>query len=308
MKRWALTSFALAALSCTAPRGQVVQSIPADSTEYFRTQTQQMAATAATKDSLVRDLAETTRLLADINTELARVSTAKKAVEPVVSPESQLSVSPSDRALILKKVKDLTVRLRNSEVRLAASQRKVTALTGESDSLKTVLADFQTTIDGLKTMVESQKTSIATLESELTTAKAQITTLTTEKQVLVDTVSALTTRENTVYYIAGSKRELVQKGIIREVGGTRFLLVTRTGETIKPADNLDPSVFTAIDRRQVSEIPLPRSDKQYKVISNQNLAFANVPTTSKGRVRGSLQITNPESFWTNSKFLILVEN
>jgi peptidoglycan hydrolase CwlO-like protein len=267
-----------------------------------------MSTVSATKDSLFRDLAETTKLLADINNELTAVSSSKKAVEPVVSPESQLSASPSDRALVLKKVKDLTARIKRSESRLAASQRRIKEMTSTNDSLGVVLADFQTTIDGLRTMVDGQKTSIANLEAELNTTKAQVTTLTQEKTVLQDTVSAMTTRENTVYYVAGTKKELIEKGIIREVGGTRFLLVTRTGESLKPAENLDPSVFTAIDRRQTAEIPLPRPDKRYKIVTNQNIAFANLPAEAKGKVQGSLQITNPESFWTNSKFLILVEN
>lgn len=300
---------ALAAIGCgTTPSGQVVKSIPRDSTEFFRTQVQEMAAVSAAKDSLVRDLAETTKILADINTELTKVSTDKKAVEPVVSPESQLAASPSDRALVLKKVQDLTARLRNSESRLAASQRRVRALTKDSDSLRTVLADFQTTIDGLQAMVEGQKTTIANLESELGATKAEVATLTQNNQVLTDTVSALTTRENTVYYVVGTKKELMEKGVIREVGGTRFLIFTRTGETLKPAEDLDPSLFTAIDRRQVAEIPMPRADKEYKLVTNQNLTFSNIPAEAKGKIRGSLQITSPESFWSNSKFLILVEN
>jgi len=285
-----------------------VQSIPSDSTEFFRTQVQQMTTLSATKDSLFRDLAETTKLLADINTELATVRTGNRAVEPVVSPESQLAASPSDRALVLKKVKDLTARVKNSESRLATSQRRIRALTAESDSFRVVLADFQTTIDGLNSMVDNQKSTIANLESELNTSRAQVVALTEEKTVLQDTVSAMTTRENTVYYVIGTKQELKDRGIIKEVGGTRFLLVTRTGETLKPADNLDPSMFTAIDRRQTSEIPLPRPDKQYRVVTNQNIAYANVSQDNNGRVRGTLQISNPEQFWTNSKFLILVEN
>lgn len=314
MRKTTLAFGALAALACsTAPKGQVVQSIPTDSTEFFRNQSQQLLAVSTTKDSLFRDLAETTKLLADINTELAKVSTAKKAVEPVVSPEGQLSASPSDRALILKKVKDITTRLKNTESRLATTQRRLKVMTGESDSLRTVAADLQTTLDGLKTMVESQKTTIANLESDLNNAKQQITTLASEKQVLTDTVSAMTTRENTVYYIVGTKKELEDKGIIQEVGGTRFLIFTRTGETLKAAEALDPSAFTAIDRRQVQEIPLPHSDKEYQVVTNQNFAYANVPAEGKAKnkvkVKGSsLQITNPENFWTNSKFLILVEN
>jgi len=309
MKRQLLAATVLVAAACgTAPKGQVVKSIPSDSTEYFRNQVMSLTTVQAAKDSLFSDLAETTKLLADINTELAKVSRGKKAVEPVVSPESELSVSPSDRAVMLKKVQDLTARVRNSESRLAASQRRVRALTKDSDSLRTVLTDFQTTIDGLNAMVEGQKMTIANLEAELGETKAQVATLTQDNQVLTDTVSAMTTRENTVYYIVGTKKELIDKGLIREVGGTRFLIFTRTGETLKANDDLDPSMFTAIDRRQVSEIPMPRADKQYKLVTNQNLAFANLPADADGKIRGSLQITNPESFWTNSKFMILVEN
>jgi len=309
MKRTLLAASALVAAACsTAPKGQAVKSIPSDSTEFFRNQVMTLTTVQAAKDSLFSDLAETTKLLADINTELAKVSSGKKAVEPVVSPESELSVSPSDRAVMLKKVQDLTARVRNSESRLAASQRRVRALTKDSDSLRTVLTDFQTTIDGLNAMVEGQKMTIANLEAELGETKAQVATLTQDNQVLTDTVSAMTTRENTVYYIVGTKKELIDKGLIREVGGTRFLIFTRTGETLKPVDDLDPSMFTAIDRRQVSEIPMPRADKQYKLVTNQNLAFANLPADADGKIRGTLQITNPESFWTNSKFMILVEN
>lgn len=43
-------------------------------------------------------------------------------------------------------------------------------------------------------------------------------------------------------------------------------------------------------------------------MTNQNIAYANVSQDNNGRVRGTLQISNPEQFWTNSKFLILVEN
>src|SRR6185369_16070807 len=64
--------------------GQVAQRIPADSSQYFRTQVTELTTVAAAKDSLVRDLAETTKLLSDINTEIVKVSNARKPVEPVV--------------------------------------------------------------------------------------------------------------------------------------------------------------------------------------------------------------------------------
>lgn len=294
---------ALLVLGACAKGDQVARRIPADSSAYFRTQVQEMTVVAAAKDSLVRDLAETTKLLSDINTEIIKVST-KKPVEPVVGAEG---MATNERAMVLKRVQDLTSRLKANETRLAASQRRLRQLTGESDSLKSTLSELQATIDGLQQTLESQKNTIATLEADLTGAKQQVTALSEEKAVLTDTVSAITTRENTVYYVIGTRKELKDRGIIVEEGGTRFLIFTRTGEVLKPAPNLDPSAFTAIDRRTVTEIKLPNPDKEYQLVTNQAQSYSNIAPEAKGRIKGSLQITSPDRFWGQSRFLILVE-
>ena len=304
MKKWfAALPLALLAAACSK-EGQVAQRIPADSSQYFRTQVEQMTTVAAAKDSLVRDLAETTRLLSDINTEILKVSNTRKPVEPVVGGEG---LATNDRAAVLKRVQDLTQRLRGNESRLAASQKRLKQLTSESDSLKTTLGDLQATIDGLQATLESQKNTIATLEADLTGTKQQVATLSEEKAVLTDTLSAVTVRENTVYYIIGSRKDLKDKGIITEEGGTRFLIFTRTGEVLKPGVNLDPSAFTAVDRRNLTEIKLPDPAKEYQLVTNQNIAYSNIPLDAKGRVKGSLQISSPERFWGQAKYLIMVE-
>ena len=302
MTKW--TALALVAAAACAKGEGVATRIPADSSAFYRTQVEQMASVSAAKDSLVRDLAETTRLLSDINTEILKVSTTRKPVEPVVGGEG---VATNDRAAVLKRVQDLTARLKANESRLAASQRRLRQLTSASDSMKTAISDLQATIDGLNATLESQRTTIATMEADLTGARQQVATLSTEKAELTDTVSTMTTRENTVFYVIGTRKDLKDRGIIKEEGGTRFLIFTRTGEVLKPAPNLDPSAFTAVDRRQLSEVKLPDPNKEYQLVTNQNIAYSNIPLDAKGRIKGSLQIAQPDRFWGQSKFLILVE-
>lgn len=304
MRKWtAVAPLALLAAACSQG-GQVAQRIPADSSQYFRSQVEQMTTVAAAKDSLVRDLAETTKLLSDINGEILKVSVTRKSNEPVVGGEGMTS---NDRAAVLKRVQELTTRLKGNESRLAASQKRLKQLTQEGDSLKSTLGDLQATIDGLNATLESQKNTIATLEADLTGTKQQVATLSEEKAVLTDTVSAVTTRENTVYYIIGTRKDLKDKGIITEEGGTRFLIFTRTGEVLKPGPNLDPSTFTAVDRRTLTEVKLPDPNKEYQLVTNQNIAYSNIPLDAKGRIKGSLQISSPERFWGQAKYLILVE-
>src|SRR5439155_1119183 len=86
-----------------------------------------------------------------------------------------------------------------------------------------------------------------------------------------DTLENMSTINNTVYYVVGTKDELEQKGVIQEEGGARFLFVLwKSGKTLVPARNLDPGAFTVADRRHFTELPLPAADKEYRIVSRQD--------------------------------------
>lgn len=291
--------------ACTqSPDG--VARIPADSAGVFRAQVEELRLVSATKDSLYNDLAATTSLIAEINTELATVRTQSQNIN--AAPESPLSAS-SERAAVLSRVKELTQRVRQSESNLRATRQRLSALTQDSESMRTQLAVFETTIADLNQMLEGQKATIAGLESELGALRAANVQLASEKEALTDTVADLTIRDNTVYYVVGTRDELKQQGIIQETGGGRWLIFTRTGETLVPAPNLTPAGFVEADKRMIQEIPLPNPDKTYEIVSAQNLDYIDASALQKGRkIRGHLRINSPEQFWAPSKYLIVVQN
>lgn len=285
-----------------------VARIPADSAGVFRAQIEELQLVSATKDSLYADLAETTKLIADINTELATVRTASRNMSAVVSPESPLSAS-SERAQVLARVKELTQRVRQSEANLRATRQRLTTLTTDSEAMRSQLAVFETTIADLNQMLEGQKATIAGLESELGALRAANVQLASDKEALIDTVADLTIKDNTVYYVVGTRSELKEQGIIQETGGGRWLLFTRTGETLIPAPNLTPAGFTEVDKRMLTEIPLPDPEKTYQIVSTQNLDYIDATALQKNRkIRGHLRINSAEQFWAPSKYLIIVQN
>ena len=57
----------------------------------------------------------------------------------------------------------------------------------------------------------------------------------------------------------------------------------------------------------MTEIKLPDPNKEYQLVSNQNIAYSNIPLDAKGRIKGSLQITSPDRGWGQHRFLIQVE-
>jgi hypothetical protein len=248
---------------------------------------------SAEKDSLLQEVAMSSRLLSEVSAELARVQVKGRLR---VSSETPLT---AQRDTMIQKLRYVVARVGETENRLNESQRRIRSLTTLSDSLR---ATLDSAVTNLQTLVETQKSTIVALTD-------QVNTLQTENVALRDTVANVTERENTVYYVIGTKDELKQKGIITEEGGSRVLFVLwRTGRTLNPARELDPSLFHVINKRQVTEIRLDPA-AEYRIASRQDLNQLATPPDPDGKIHGvsSLQIGAPEQFWRNSKFLIIVQ-
>src|SRR3989454_3828700 len=239
----------------------------------------------AQKDSLMQAVALSSRLLSDINVEIAKVK-----VRGRLNVSSESPVTASSDTLIAK-LRYVVTRVRETESQLSQSRERIKNLTNLSDSLR---ATLDSTASNLQAVIATQKQTIDLLTD-------QVNTLTAENVALRDSLS-------TGYYVIGTKAELKKRGILTEQGGGRVLFILwRTGKTLQPARNLDPSLFTAIDTRQVTQIPLPRASAEYRVASLQDLSYiAEERNNNKYSGVSSLTITSPVDFWRTSKFLIII--
>jgi uncharacterized coiled-coil protein SlyX len=253
----------------------------------------------AQKDSLVQEVAEQSRTLSDISAELAKVQVEGKQLQ--VKSESPRT---AQRDSIFARISYVNNRLTSAQKQLAESRRHIRSLSHLSDSLKSTL---ETTIANYESTIESQKTQLQQLNEEVQKLSADNAELTAAKVALTDTVHALKTENHTVYYVVGTKDELLQRGIIQEEGGSRVLFIFgKRGKTIVPARDLQPSQFTPIDKYRVTEIPLP-ADAEYRVTSRQNIEGLATPPNKDGRIKGAvLKIAEPDKFWVGSRFLIIV--
>ncbi len=275
----------LAALGCTQGPSPEMQA-----------KIDELTTVSQERDKLVQEMAENARLLSDISAELTKVRVPPKQLR--VSTESPLRAS---RDSMVQKIKYITARVNESDARLRESERKIRELTTLSDSLRSTL---EATVTNFQTTIEAQK---ATIES-LTDAVNQ---LAEQKAAMADTINMLAAQTSTVYYVIGTKDELMQRGIVTEEGGSHFLFIFgKRGKTLVPARQLDPREFTAINKREIQDIPLPEPDGEYRIASRQDLAALATRPNKDGKITGirSLRITSPEEFWATSRFLIIVES
>jgi hypothetical protein len=252
---------------------------------------------AAQRDSLFHEVADNARLLNELTAELDNVEGLRELDS--ASGESPLSAR---RDALRHKVQQVTARLADAEKRVASARTQLRRARQEVDTLQGRVAGLEQMVAGFEEMLASQRTTITALTE-------RVTLLETENLALRDTLSDLAKRQNTAYYVVGTERELLERGIIVKEGGARVLFIFgKAGQTVRPARDLDPSQFTVINTREVTEIPLPDSTAKYVIASRQDLSYLEDPPGDDGRVRGSVRIEVPEQFWMPSRFLIVVRS
>jgi len=269
----------------------------------------------AIKNDLLNEVMTSTQFVNSINDEMTKLKSKTPAKLTTANPaESTITDIKAQRAEVLSQIKALVARLDSSEARIATLRARASTLSKHDATLAAQVEQYSKTIADLRNTVAQQKaeyeatiahqnTQIASLTSRVDTLDRANVQLAGEKAALTDTVSSLTTEKNTVYYIVGTKDELIQRGVLVEEGHKRLLLVG--GRPVAPARELNPSAFTRIDRVQDRVINLP--DGEYTIFSRQNPAYASPLVSKGGKISGGLRVDQPDKFWAPSRFLILVK-
>ncbi len=270
--------------------------------EYDR-QLAQAAALSAEKDSLLTEVVATSVFIGDVSAELDEV----RAGAPVAMREREMEfLSPTEqRAQLLQRVSELTARMKEAEASVAQSRRRIAALTAGNAALTakydSTIASFQQLFAAQKAEVVALDDRVAVLTAENTQLKEANMQLASERETLTADRATLVTEQNTVYWVAGTKAQLLSRGVIQQRGGMLGI-----GRTLVLARSLDIADFTAADRRELGEISLPNPNKSYRIVSPNDLAGLD-STPPGGKFKGSMRISAPETFWRTSRFLVLVE-
>ena len=257
---------------------------------------------AADKDRALAQVVEATKFADQVDAELRQVRTLSSRVSVNKGDESGRTEAADARRDILDRLKQLRERLASRQAQVRALLDTMKSLRSESSATGTLLTD-------LNARLAEREREITVFQEEITQLRAQNTQLAGEKATLTDTVRAMDVRENRVFYTVGARRQLLNEGVVAEEGGSRGLLIVKLGKTLVPARSLDESKFTGADRREVLTIPLPRSDRAYRIVSRHDVGLIEVAKRERdGSFRGtSIRITDPSRFWAPSRYLIVAE-
>lgn len=291
-----LFAFAALSVACTSQRDRA----RADSVQALVTQQGQlMERLTAQRDSVSRVLGDADAFIGKIDSSISRVKGLPARSRAARGSEGPLEDQVRERKDMLRRVDALVTRARETAKEVAALKERQKQLLAENGQLKDSLSataqrlalDAQQIAD-LTGTIEQQAQTIAALQARLDDF---------DKQLVAERAAA-----SRAYYVIGTEDELIKKGVIVKEGGAN-LLIKRFGRTIVPARQLNKEAFTLIDTRSVHEINVPDSTKRYRIVSRQSLDDVKVAERDGTDFRGSLEIPDPDRFWSASRYLIIVQ-
>ncbi|MBM4184934.1 MAG: hypothetical protein FJ207_12085 [Gemmatimonadetes bacterium] len=274
-------------------------------TEEQLQQLAELPVVTAEKVRLQGEIERLTTEISQIESELANLTMTR-------TPTSQEATPPSTPAT----VGQLVAHVSEMEEQLSSAQTRLRSLNATSATQVQRITQLETSIAEERAALEGQRERVSSLEAAIAGLEMEITRQGEVNQHLERTVETMTDDANTVWYVVGTKAELLDRGLIREEGGSRVLFIFgKRGKTIVPSRTMDPSMFTAADQRTLSWIPLPVAEEggddepKWTVVTSQDLGAVGSTLDERGRVLGdALSITDPQRFWANGRYLIVVRS
>ncbi|MCM1249796.1 MAG: hypothetical protein NC209_01435 [Alistipes sp.] len=281
MKRILVMAAALCALTSCVRKQAVLE---------LADQRDSLSAAVLQKDSLIGAVFE------DIHAILGNLSEIKMRENLIAVPEdAEGGMLPirridSDLAAIDRLLQENRAKIASMEGiarRLRRADVKIEALEKTIVSLHEQLADKTAEVEELRGRLAESEAQLAVLETQVAERDAEV------KQLNDENVE-LESRLNTVYYIVGEEKELLDAQIVDKEG---FI-----GRTLVAGRNGALGSFVEADSRLLSEIPIGR--KRATVVTTHPDGSYELQSGEDRRVE-KLVITDPARFWESSKVLIV---
>ena len=186
-----------------------------------------------------------------------------------------------------QQIAKLQQQLKNSRTNSAQLKKAVESLTQE-------LVEKTKRIEELQAELASKNIRIQELDAAVTTLTTEKETLVAENEAKAQTVAAQDKALNAAWFVFGTKKELKDQRILTNAG------VFRKGDVMQDKA-MNKDYFTQIDIRTTKEIKL--YSKSADLLTTHPAGTYVLEEDGKGQL--TLKITDPERFWSVSKYLVI---
>ncbi|MDR0893207.1 MAG: hypothetical protein LBN24_11440 [Mediterranea sp.] len=194
----------------------------------------------------------------------------------------------SDIEFISKQMEENKAQIAKLQAQLKNSKYNSTQLKKAIESLTTELNAKQQRIEELQAELASKNIRIQELDAAVSDLSAAKESLTATTEAQAKTVAEQDKSLNAAWFVFGTKSELKAQKILQ------------SGDVLKSAD-FNKDYFTQVDIRTTKEIKL--YSKSAKMLTTHPAGSYALTKDDKGQL--SLEISDPNAFWSVSKYLVI---
>ena len=200
-----------------------------------------------------------------------------------------------DMAAIQEAIKNYQAEIKKlqNDKRLQSAQfkKRLSAMQKELKEKSDIIATISKQLEEKEAQIVLQSKQIATLDQVVSTLKEEVSTLSSEGTKLKEKIADQEAEIYSVYYIVGTKSELIEAGVMTKGGLFKSSKVSYQSEK---------DAFIRIDLREISEINTNAGKaKVMSIHPKGTYAFVE----NDGEM--VLNISDPEKFWQQTKYLVI---
>ena len=236
----------------------------------------------------------------EINDILGTMNEIQEGFRLINAAEGRMSVIKSGEATnkteqMRENIRSISEMMEHNRELIAKLRQQVRESSVRSDEFKTVidnlvqqLEDNDANLQKLQAELQERDIHIAELDQTVASLSSSIASLKEESSNKSETIIAQDKQINTAWYVFGTKKELQSQNIYEK------------GRVLQ--SNFNKSYFTKIDIRIEKEIKL--YSKSVKIMTaHPSNSYQLIRDANKQYV---LRINNPQSFWSTSKYLVVL--
>lgn len=180
---------------------------------------------------------------------------------------------------------------------MVKNKQKLSAVNKKLKKANLRISEFEKMIERLNQQIADKDAEISELKAQLEKLNIELTEITMNYEAAQEMLEEKTYKLNKGFYAFGTSKELISQGVLTKEGG--FIGI---GRAEKLKDDFNKSYFTEIDITQTLSIPLVC--KKAKLVTSHPSGSYKLESAD-GKIE-KLVITDPEEFWSASKYLVVV--
>jgi hypothetical protein len=241
---------------------------------------------------------QTIDLLGAVDSGFAAISETEKSLKMEMNGmEGNSAAKKQEMAARFEQLKSVLEgnksKVSKLQVLLAASGNKNAKLAETIKRLESELAEKTASLTVLQEQLAKKDIQISELNTTVSTLNTNVKTLSDETNKQKNTIKEQDAALNTVYYTVASAKSLKDASIVASNGLFQPKSVM--------GGNFNKSVFTAVDRRELSSIPT--AAKKVKIMSSHPKDSYTLDVKEDKTV--TIAIKNADKFWSVSKYLVV---